>query len=82
MVEPEPVRSLVFGFLSVSEALGRARLVCRGWSRTLAAWDTVTSVRALQAALRPRALELTPTLTSSLTRVNVAGRQTLASRIF
>jgi hypothetical protein len=69
MVEPEPVRSLVLGFLSVSEALARARLVCRSWSRTLAAWDTVTNVRALQAALRPRALELPHT--SSLSQLEL-----------
>jgi len=51
-MDVQPVRSLVFGFLTVSDALVNARLVCKAWSATLAAWDKVTSPGALRCALR------------------------------
>jgi hypothetical protein len=51
-MEVQPVRSLVFGFLTVSDAVVNARLVCKAWSTTLAAWTTITSPGAMRCALR------------------------------
>lgn len=57
-MEHAELRQLVFGFLDLRQLVTRAWLVCRGWSGTRAAWDTVTEPAELALAVRPKTLDL------------------------
>jgi Leucine-rich repeat (LRR) protein len=57
------LRGQVFGFLSVDEVVTNLYLVCSAWNRTRAAWSSVSCVRALELALRPRSVDLRDTKT-------------------